>query len=173
MTSLLRTLFKSAGILSAFVFVSISNFFKGTLTSNQYTEDFLSYDINADGKINEDEKGNLIINELNNFRFTDLDLPEATKQQFKNTKVLVAEGTDGYVEDYINSIIAMNNGEPWTDFEGVIIKHKPLSYKLNQLIFHSPIIQSLFGNDEPEEHHVDDSGLDEASLDTLEADLGE
>ena len=127
---------------------AISKFFKGTLTSNQYPEDFLSYDINADGKINEDEKGNLIINELNNFRFTDLDLPEATKQQFKNTKVLVAEGTDGYVEDYINSIIAMNNGEPWTDFEGVIIKHKPLSYKLNQLIFHSPIIQSLSGNDE-------------------------
>jgi hypothetical protein len=127
---------------------ALSKFFKGTLTSNIYTEDFLTYDVNSNGEISKDEKGNLAINELNNFRFTDLDLPEKTKQQFKNTKALIAEGTDGYVESYIDSIIAMNNGEPWTDFEGVIIKHKPLSYKLNQLIFHNPIIQSLFGNDE-------------------------
>jgi hypothetical protein len=32
---------------------------------------------------------------------------------------------------------------------------------------------SLFESEEPEEHHVDDSGLDEASLDDLETQLGE
>jgi hypothetical protein len=35
------------------------------------------------------------------------------------------------------------------------------------------MFNSLFGSDESDEHHVDDSGLDEASLDNLEADLGE
>jgi hypothetical protein len=35
------------------------------------------------------------------------------------------------------------------------------------------MFNSLFGSDEPEEHHVDDSGLDEASLDDLETQLGE
>ena len=31
----------------------------------------------------------------------------------------------------------------------------------------------LFESDESEEHHVDDSGLDEANLDNLENELGE
>jgi hypothetical protein len=35
------------------------------------------------------------------------------------------------------------------------------------------MFNSLFGSNEPEEHHVDDSGLDEASLDDLETQLGE
>ena len=35
------------------------------------------------------------------------------------------------------------------------------------------MFNSLFESEELEEHHVDDSGLDEASLDNLEADLGE
>jgi hypothetical protein len=37
----------------------------------------------------------------------------------------------------------------------------------------STMFNSLFESEEPEEHHVDDSGLDEGVLDTLEADLGE
>jgi hypothetical protein len=32
---------------------------------------------------------------------------------------------------------------------------------------------SLFETEEIEEHHIDDSGLDETTLDNLEADLGE
>ena len=35
------------------------------------------------------------------------------------------------------------------------------------------MFNSLFGSDEPEEHHVDDSGLDEANLNNLENELGE
>lgn len=35
------------------------------------------------------------------------------------------------------------------------------------------MFNSLFESNEPEEHHVDDSGLDEASLDNLETELGE
>jgi hypothetical protein len=35
------------------------------------------------------------------------------------------------------------------------------------------MFNSLFESEGPEEHHVDDSGLDEASLDNLEAGLGE
>jgi hypothetical protein len=35
------------------------------------------------------------------------------------------------------------------------------------------MFNSLFESEEPEEHHVDDSGLDEASLDNLENELGE
>ena len=37
----------------------------------------------------------------------------------------------------------------------------------------STMFNSLFESEEPEEHHVDDSGLDEGVLDILEADLGE
>jgi hypothetical protein len=37
----------------------------------------------------------------------------------------------------------------------------------------STMFTSLFESEEPEEHHVDDSGLDEASLDDLETQLGE
>ena len=35
------------------------------------------------------------------------------------------------------------------------------------------MFNSLFESEEPEEHYVDDSGLDEASLDNLENELGE
>jgi hypothetical protein len=35
------------------------------------------------------------------------------------------------------------------------------------------MFNNLFESEEPEEHHVDDSGLDEANLDTLETQLGE
>jgi hypothetical protein len=37
----------------------------------------------------------------------------------------------------------------------------------------STMFNSLFENEEVEEYHVDDSGLDEANLDTLETQLGE
>jgi hypothetical protein len=37
----------------------------------------------------------------------------------------------------------------------------------------STMFNSLFESEEPEEHHVDDSGLDEANLDDLETQLGE
>jgi hypothetical protein len=37
----------------------------------------------------------------------------------------------------------------------------------------STMFSSLFESEEPEEHHVDDSGLDETNLDTLETELGE
>jgi hypothetical protein len=35
------------------------------------------------------------------------------------------------------------------------------------------MFNTLFESEEVEEHHVDDSGLDEGVLDNLEADLGE
>jgi hypothetical protein len=35
------------------------------------------------------------------------------------------------------------------------------------------MFNNLFETEEPEEHHVDDSGLDETVLDTLEAELGD
>jgi hypothetical protein len=37
----------------------------------------------------------------------------------------------------------------------------------------STMFNSLFESEEVEEHHVDDSGLDEANLDDLETRLGE
>jgi hypothetical protein len=37
----------------------------------------------------------------------------------------------------------------------------------------STMFNTLFESEESEEHHVDDSGLDEGVLDNLEADLGE
>jgi hypothetical protein len=37
----------------------------------------------------------------------------------------------------------------------------------------STMFNSLFESEESEDHHVDDSGLDESVLDNLEADLGE
>ena len=41
----------------------------------------------------------------------------------------------------------MNEGESWCQFESTIIEPSALSYEINQLIFHDPIIQSLFGTD--------------------------
>jgi len=128
--------------------IALTNFFQGKLTCNQYDEPFTIFERDVNGKLKEDEKGNTLFTELNNFRFTDSNLPEGIKKAFMNTKILLAEGKDGDVEAYIDSIVAMNNGEPWSTFEGAIIKHKPLSYIINKLIFNNSLIQSLFGNDE-------------------------
>jgi len=114
---------------------AIKPFFQGTLLSNIYKKPFIFL---------KEEKSI----ELNNFKFTDLDLSDDIKETFKNVQIIVAEGKDGHIESYVNSIIDMNNGEPWSLFECTIIKPTALAYLINKDIFHDPIIQSLFGNDE-------------------------
>jgi hypothetical protein len=116
------------------LFEAIVPFFKGELPSNDYKK---SFRFTVDG---------LNVN-INNFRWTDIDLDQRIKDEFYNTQVIVAEGVGGDIHAYIDSIVALNNGESWTKFETTIIRPVALSYKINRDIFHDPLIQSLFGND--------------------------
>lgn len=116
------------------LFEAIVPFFKGELLSNDYRK---SFRFTVDGQnVN-----------INNFRWTDIDLDQRIKDAFYNTQVIVAEGVAGDIHSYIDSIVDLNNGESWTKFETTIIRPAALSYKLNRDIFHDPLIQSLFGND--------------------------
>ena len=126
--------FESRGVLYILLdgqnrlFEALEPFFEGTLINNDYDEPF---EIN--GK------------ELNKFKFTDLD--KETQKYFYNTQIVVAEGIQGSVDAFINSVIDLNDGVPWTKFEGAIIKPSALSYEINKCSFDHPPIQALFGND--------------------------
>jgi hypothetical protein len=115
------------------LFEAIKQFFEGTLASNEYSKPFVFI---VDGKE--------VL--LNNFKYTDIDLDQRIRDIFFNTQILVAEGTDGDIESYVNSIVDMNNGESWSKFEASIIRATPLNYLINKDIFQDPLIQSLFGN---------------------------
>jgi hypothetical protein len=116
------------------LYEAIIPFFQGTLECNKYAKPFVFTD---DGE--EVIKGD--------FKFTDIDLGEAIKDTFRNTQIIVAEGEKGHIKAYVDSIVAMNEGEPWSLFESTIIKPTSLTYKINNMIFHDPIIQSLFGTE--------------------------
>jgi hypothetical protein len=115
------------------LYEAIKPFFDGTLPSNNYDRAFI---LNVDGK----EVS------LNNFKYTDIDLSQDIKDAFYNTQIVVAEGTDGDIQSYVNSIIDLNDGVSWTKFETSIIRMTPLNYLINRDIFHTPFIQNLFGN---------------------------
>lgn len=116
------------------LYEAIIPFFKGTLECNKYAKPFVFTD---EGKE---------VTKIN-FKFTDIDLGEAIKDTFKNTQIIVAEGQKGHIKAYVDSIVAMNEGEPWSLFESTIIKPTSLTYKINNMIFHDPITQSLFGTE--------------------------
>ena len=107
-------------------------FFDGTLASNQYKKPF---EFEVDGEV--------VM--LNDFKYTEIADPRI-KDAFYNTQVIIAEGTEGDIGSYIDSIIDLNNGESWSKFETTIIRQTALCYSLNKDIFKDPIIQSLFGN---------------------------
>tara|TARA_Y100000022_G_scaffold163668_1_gene147388 strand:+ start:125 stop:1678 length:1554 start_codon:yes stop_codon:yes gene_type:complete len=116
------------------LYEAIIPFFQSKLEYNKYEKPFM---ISIDG---EDKP-------LIDFKFDNIDIDESIKKCFKDTPIIVAEGNQGHIKAYVNSIIAMNEGEPWSQFESVIIGPSALSYKINQLTFHDPIIQALFGNE--------------------------
>lgn len=112
---------------------AIVPFFMGTLADNNYSRPFRFL---VDGqKV-----------ELNSFKYTDIDLDEGIKTSLRETQVLVAEGTEGNISDFVQSIVDMNHGEPWSEFEATIITPTQLSFLINKDTFKDAIIQSLFGS---------------------------
>lgn len=116
------------------LYEAIMPFFQSKLEYNVYDKPFI---ISIDGEVKT----------LTKFKFDDIDIDESIKKCFKETEIILAEGQEGHIKAFVNSIVAMNEGEPWSQFESVIIGPSTLSYKINQLIFHDPIIQALFGNE--------------------------
>lgn len=116
------------------LYEGIMPFFQGTLECNKYAKPFVFTD-----------EGKEVIK--NEFKFNDIDLNEAIKDTFRNTQIIVAEGDKGHIKSYVDSIVAMNEGEPWSLFESTIIRPTSLTYKINKDIFHDLIIQSLFGTE--------------------------
>jgi len=116
------------------LYEAIMPFFQGKLECNKYDKPFVF--TSDDKEIIKDD-----------FKFIDIDLDEAIKDTFRNTQIIVAEGNKGHIKSYVDSIVAMNEGEPWSLFESTIIKPTSLTYEINKDIFHDPIIQSLFGTE--------------------------
>ena len=94
-------------------------------------------------------------------------------------KMLVQETFDRvYFKDVVEAIFATSDKgqalaiiEDFSKFWMSIIGTRGATGK--KTVNASTMFNSLFESEEPEEHHVDDSGLDEANLDTLETELGE
>ena len=116
------------------LYEAIIPFFQSELEYNKYDKPFIFT-----------SNGEEIIK--SSLKFNDIDVDESMKDTFRNTQIIVAEGNDGHIKSYVDSIVAMNEGESWCQFESTIIEPSALSYEINQLIFHDPIIQSLFGTD--------------------------
>jgi hypothetical protein len=116
------------------LYEAIIPFFQSELEYNKYDKPFIFT-----------SNGEEIIK--SSLKFNDIDIDESMKDTFRNTQIIVAEGNDGHIKSYVDSIVAMNEGESWCQFESTIIEPSALSYEINQLIFHDPIIQSLFGTD--------------------------
>jgi hypothetical protein len=94
-------------------------------------------------------------------------------------KMLVQEKFDRvYVKDVIDAIFATSNKDEalaiideFNTFWMSIIGTRGATGK--KTVNASTMFNNLFDVDEEEEHHIDDSGLDEAVLDNLEAELGD
>jgi hypothetical protein len=106
---------------------------------------------------------------------------EANRQygQGVTPKMLVQETFDRvYFKDIVDSIFAAKTK---AEAEQIIEDHSKFWMSIigtrgatgKKTVNASTMFNSLFESEEPEEHHVDDSGLDEASLDDLENQLGE
>ena len=93
--------------------------------------------------------------------------------------MLVQETFDRvYFKDVVNSIFAAPDR---STAEQIIEEHSKFWMKIigtrgatgKKTVNASTMFIDLFETEEVEEHHIDDSGLDETTLDDLEADLGE
>ena len=106
---------------------------------------------------------------------------EANRQydQGLTPRMLVQETFDRvYFRDVVDKIFAANDKQQALD---LIDKHSKFWMSIigtrgatgKKTVNASTMFNSLFESEESEEHHSDDSGLDENVLDNLEADLGE
>jgi hypothetical protein len=94
-------------------------------------------------------------------------------------KMLVQETFDRvYFRDIVDAIFSTSDKgaalaviEDFSKFWMSIIGTRGATGK--KTVNASTMFNNLFESEEPEEHHVDDSGLDEANLDNLETELGE
>jgi hypothetical protein len=114
------------------LFEAIMPFFDSELKDNNYDRPFTIF---RDGNPEN----------LNNFRFCDLD--EEVKEVFQKTQILFVEGESGSIEDYVKSIVDLNNGVPWSEIEAAIIQPTALTYLINRDTSRNPFFISLFGND--------------------------
>jgi hypothetical protein len=106
---------------------------------------------------------------------------EANRQydQGITPRMLVQETFDRtYFRDVVDAIFATSDKgtalalvEEYSKFWMSIIGTRGATGK--KTVNASTMFNNLFETEEPEEHHVDDSGLDETVLDNLEAELGE
>jgi hypothetical protein len=114
------------------LFEAIVPFFEGELIDDYYDRPFSVL------------KPDLSLITLNNFKYTDLD--DDVKSIFQKTEVIVAEGLNGSIIDYVKSVVDLNDGEPWSKFEASIIQPTALTYLINRDTFNYPVFTSFFGN---------------------------
>jgi hypothetical protein len=106
---------------------------------------------------------------------------EANRQydQGVTPKMLVQETFERvYFKDVVDSIFAAKTR---AEAEQIIEDHSKFWMQIigtrgatgKKTVNASTMFNNLFETEEPEEHHIDDSGLDETVLDNLEADLGD
>jgi hypothetical protein len=106
---------------------------------------------------------------------------EANRQydQGVTPKMLVQETFDRvYFKDIVDSIFAAPDR---ASAEDIIENHSKFWMQIigtrgatgKKTVNSSTMFNSLFETDDVEEHHIDDSGFDEATLDNLEEGLGE
>lgn len=75
---------------------------------------------------------------LNNVKFKDLD--KSTQQQIKDMPVLLSVVIGGDVVSVVNSLIAINEGEPWNANERRSVQLTPVSFRINKLITHPNVV---------------------------------
>lgn len=75
---------------------------------------------------------------LNNALFKDLD--ESTQQQIRDIPVLLSLVIGGDVISVVNSLISINEGEPWNACERRSVQLTPVSFKINRLVSHPNVV---------------------------------
>ena len=93
---------------------------------NQFIFGNLPVDLNIDGV------------ETNNVLYKDLDAE--TKEQVDKHQVLLSIAKSGDVTSVVQSLIAINEGEPWSDNEKRCTMMTPVSYKINNLATYPQIV---------------------------------
>jgi len=74
----------------------------------------------------------------NNVLYKDLDTD--TKNQVDNHQVLISIAVDGDIVSVVQSLVAINEGEPWSENEKRSVMLTPISYHINRLASHPQLV---------------------------------
>ena len=74
----------------------------------------------------------------NNVLYKDLDTD--TKNQVDNHQVLISIAVDGDIVSVVQSLVAINEGEPWSENEKRSVMLTPISYHINRLASHPQVV---------------------------------